>query len=963
MAPRSRHAERIAELVGDLLEAAPQERQGILERLSAEPVEVAREVRSLLAASDRSGPFLSPLDPALGSRLLEGSADSAAPSHAGAFRLLHEIGRGGMGAVYLAERADGAFRQRVAVKVLKRGMDSDAIVARFLRERGILARLEHPGIARLLDGGAADDGRPYFAMEFVEGETLLAWCDQRRLSIRGRLELFERVCRIVQHAHAHLVVHRDLKPANILVTADGEPKLLDFGIAKLISSAPDEGDAPGTLGGRHVMTPDYAAPEQVRGEIVTVATDVYALGLLLLELLAGRRASSLSSLTPAELERAICAAPAEPPSARVSDEAGGPVAASRGLRPEQLRRQLKGDLDTIVLHALAKEPRQRYASAEALADDVRAFLDGRPIRARPQSRLYRSRRFVGRNRVAVAAACAVGLAIVSGAGLALWQGRAAALERDRARAEARRAQQVQAFLAGLFEASDPQESRGDETTARELLERGVTRIDEELAGQPESQAELSSVIGGVYLSLGQFERAETLLRSGAELSRNGPAADPARLARLLQQLGESLTAQGRYAESLAPLEESLALRRRADPASAESAASLDALGIRHHYAGDLGQAETMYREALAIFRERLGPADPSTLATENNLANLMSDRGRFDEAIALHRRILETSLPIHGETHPEIAVSLSNLATALRKRGLLGEARTTLARALEIKTRLYGELHPSLSTTRNNLGVTLRSLGRYREAEELFARVLEEDRATLAPDHPFVAYSLDNLASALAEQLRTAEARELLDAARPIHLRASGAGSPDYGAHLSIRARVLEIEGRFAEAAAVLDESLAIHRREWGEEHPRTARALAARGRILRALEGAADAEIALGRALEIQNRVLPAPHPDRAETLISLAKVHLELGRLDAARAALDRALASRTELFSSAHWPVTEVEALLAVHACAAGRQALGSARLRPALAKLEGELDPAHPVLRDLKRLASPCSASAI
>jgi serine/threonine-protein kinase len=961
MPPPWQHADRVAELFGSLLEAGPEGRVGILARLSEEPAEVAHEVRSLLDASDQCGPFLSLLDPKLGSLLLESAAGSGAPEHAGAFRLLHEIGRGGMGAVYLAERADGAFTQRVAVKVLKRGMDSDAIVARFLRERGILARLEHPGIARLLDGGAANDGRPYFAMEYVEGETLLRWCDERRLPIRRRLDLFERVCRIVQYAHAHLVVHRDLKPANILVTADGEPKLLDFGIAKLISAAPGEDESLATLGDGHIMTPDYAAPEQVRGEAVTVATDVYALGLLLFELLAGRRASSLSKLTPAELERTICATPAVPPSAAISNEAGSRLAESRGLRPARLRRQLRGDLDTIVLRALAKEPGQRYASAEALADDVHAFLDGQPIRARPESRIYRARRFVGRNRVAVAATAAVGLALVVGTGLALWQGRVAALERDRAQAEARRAQQVQVFVAGLFEASDPQESRGDEITARELLERGVVRIGEELAGQPESQAELSSVIGGVYLGLGQFERAETLFRSGAELSRTGQAADPARLSRLLHQLGEALTAQGRYEESLVPLQESLRLRRMADPASPESAASFDALGVSHHYAGDLGQAETLYRQAFSIFTERLGPAHPSTLATENNLANLMSDRGQFDEAVSLHRRILEHSLPIYGEVHPEIAVSLGNLATALRKRGLLSEARSTHLRALAIKTQLYGERHPSLSTTRNNLGVTLRSLGQYRQAETLFARVLEDDRASLPADHAFLAYSLDNLASVQAEQLRTSEALELLDAARTIHLRASGAESPVYAAHLSITARVLEIEGRFAEAATVLDESLAIQRREWGPDHPRTARSQAARARISIALEGPAEAEIALVRALGIQERVLPSSHPDTAETLLSLAKVYLEQGRRNEARVALDRALATRTRLFSSGQWPAAEVEALLGVHACVPGR-AIGRERLQLALARLSEGLDPAHPVVRDVARLGRFCTDPA-
>ncbi|MBZ0111030.1 MAG: serine/threonine-protein kinase [Thermoanaerobaculia bacterium] len=952
--------EKIADLFARLQNEAPEAVDRELEDLAAADPDLHREITSLLEADRIAGEFLGPLDPQLSTRLLEDDEANSTPRRAGPYRLLQEIGRGGMGAVYLAERAEGGFAQRAAVKIVKRGMDSDAIVARFLRERKILASLEHPGIGRLLDGGLADDGRPYFAMEYVEGESLLTWCQERRLSLADRLRLFERVTRSVQYAHARLVVHRDLKPANILVTETGQPKLLDFGIAKLLDG-PDDVTAL-TAGGRHLMTLRYAAPEQVRGELVTVATDVYALGLLLYELLTGRHPNPGVGLTQRQIEEAICSAVPMPPSAAISTDEGTAMAETLGLRPEALRRQLRGDLDTIVLEALAKEPERRYASAQALADDVSAFLQGLPIEARVPSRLYRLQRFVGRHRGAVLAAVAVGLALIVGATLALWQGRVAKQERDRARLEAGRAQQVQAFLTGLFEASDPEESQGEEVTARELLDRGVDRIDQDLADQPEAQAELSIVLGKVNLSLGRYDQAVELFERGLALSQAGPAADPIRRARVLRNLGEARSARGEYEEATLLLRESVRLRQELfGESSVEAAESLDALGVNLHYDGDLDQAGALYRQAYSIYRERLGEGDPASLNTLHNLANLVKDQGSYDESIELHQRILELSLPIYGEVHTEIATNLSSLAAAYRIRGFYTEAFEMAQRAVAVKTQLYGEEHPSVTTTWNNLGVILRSYGHYREAEPIFRRVLEGDRRSLPPNHRYLAYSLDNLASVVAEQGRTDEALRLLDEAESVYERNDDLESASFGTHLEVRSRTLEVAGRRQEAAELLDRGLVILRRERGDEHPRTLSALAARARLIGTEPALARAK--LQNVLERQRRILPAGHPDIAITLIELAKIESNLGEFELSRKAAEEALALRRDLFPEDHWMVAEGEALVAAVECqsSADRQ---STKTSPAmaysraLATVESGLGADHPTAQDLEVLGQAC-----
>ncbi|MEZ0335911.1 MAG: protein kinase, partial [Gemmatimonadales bacterium] len=576
-------------LFDQALELPPAERERWLDRTCDDPA-LRRQVLDLLRADAAAERFLELDGWRLAAPLLEPAAESGHGLTIGPYRVLRELGRGGMGVVCLGERADGQFEQRVALKLIKRGMDSDEIHRRFLAERQILARLGHPHIARLLDGGVSAEGQPWFAIEYVEGKAITEHCSEHDLGVEERLQLFLKACEAVRYAHQHLVVHRDLKPSNILVTPDGQVKLLDFGIAKLLSQEP--GAETGlTETGVRVMTPEYAAPEQVRGEPVTTATDVYALGTVLYELLTGQRAHRWESRTPGEMERIVCQIVPEAPSSVVD---GG-----RGKR-------LRGDLDTITLRALSKEPDRRYPTVEQLAADVRRHLAGQPVAARPDTWRYRATKFVARHRLGVAAAVAIVLSLLAGLGGTIWQARVAAERARVASAEAAKQRAVRDFLVQLFEASDPSQALGKELTASELLIRGRRNLDTALAGQPEVRAELLTVLGQVHRSLGQLSQADTLLGQAVALTRSLPGDVDRDLSARLTEWSDILVDLGKYdrADTLAREARDLLQGRGGDdPALAQA---LRAVGNVVAAKGNPQQAESLAREALAIDLRHFG---------------------------------------------------------------------------------------------------------------------------------------------------------------------------------------------------------------------------------------------------------------------------------------------------------------------------------------------------------------------
>lgn len=838
------HWARVQELfaaVADLPVAAQAE---ALARACSDDPALRDEVLALLAADRVSGraAFLSQAVGAAADDFTRQGAGGTARlgDQVGPYRLLREVGQGGMGTVYLAERVDGAYDASVAIKFVRGALASPELARRLRAERQFLADLAHPNIARLLDGGTAADGTPYLVLEYVDGEPIDQWCDQRALPLAARLALVRQVCAAVEHAHQALIVHRDLKPSNILVTRDGVPKLVDFGIARLLDAA-DGGEATGTLG---LLTPAYAAPEQVRGGRISVATDVYALGGVLYRLLAGRTPFDLSGASLGEVERRITQE--EPPAP--SAVATGPTAA--------WARALRGDLDTIILKALRKEPARRYASVEQFAADLERYTDGRPVQARPDSVGYRLGKFVRRRRAGVLTALA-GLVLTVGYTVQLSR------ERDRARLEAEKAGQVSAFLQHLFEVNSPSQSRTETITARELLDRGASRVATSLRGQPEVQATLMQVISNVYRQLAFFREARTQAESSLAIRRrlHGPTSEEVAesevaLSNALQGLGEMDASEAharealRIRRALAPAagdarvvaslsvlasvlkdasvhldeaealyREAIAMEQRVGPDSGVVAELSDGLGGVLGWQGRAAESEPLFRQAVEIVRRR-EPVDSEVLGIAvNNLALTLKALGKIDEATTLQRQALAIGLAYYQPDHPFIATYRKGLGMLLGEQGDDAGAAEQYRLALAIDTSAADPNPELIGTDYGLLGTTLQRMGRLDEAEAALRQALAVRRASLGPTHPYTAISINELAGLQLQkgELAAAErgfrqALALRRAARPLH-------KPYVAYSLVGLARTLMAEGRPAEALPLLAEADTIRREALPEGH------------------------------------------------------------------------------------------------------------------------------------------------
>ncbi|HEV8201269.1 MAG TPA: serine/threonine-protein kinase [Candidatus Polarisedimenticolia bacterium] len=830
-------------ILRDALDLPAADRPAFVRAAAGGDAALAAEVLALLedAAGDPTG--LAPgsaLAGAFGGALLRRFEPARADARVGAFRVVREIGRGGMSVVYLAERAEGGFTQQVALKIAVPGALSDALVRRFERERQMVASLDHPNIARLLDGGRTDDGRPYFAMELVDGERIDAHCDRLRLEVDARIALVCTVAAAVQHAHARLLVHRDIKPGNILISRAGEVKLLDFGIAKPIGLHPEAGEEPLTRTDVRPMTPEYASPEMVRGGPVTTASDVYQIGLLLYELLTGARAQPLDGATATQAERVVCDIDPPPPSvAALRPRPGGALsagdtaravearAAARSSTPAALARRLQGDLDAIVMQAVRKEPDRRYATPLDLANDLKAALASEPVRARRGTTLYRARKFVRRNRVATAFAATV-LTLLVGFGLSmaiLYERASANLIRARAAEgtaahEAETARQVSDFLVRLFGVSDPGEARGSTVTARALLDDAAKRIGPELESQPEVQARLMQVMGQVYINLGLYDAAEPLLRDALTLAGKTSGAD-----------------------------------------SAASAEALDALGTLAVVRGAPEEGESLHRRALAI-RERLGPADGADVAkTLTSLGQALIEQARYDEAEPVLKRALGIRERIFSPEATEVSLTLNELAEVYNRQARYADAEPLYLRSLAITEKTLGPNHPDLGYKFNNLGLLYKRMGRFDEAEALYKRALQVREAVLPPDHPLIAWTLDNLGMLYITRKRYDEAGPLLARALSIAERAAGPEHPDTAIVINNLALLRAAQGRNAEAETLHRRSIAIWEKT-GPDSPQIAGGLHNLARLCASTGRTAEATRLYRRALAIREAKLGADHP-----------------------------------------------------------------------------------------------------
>jgi serine/threonine protein kinase len=725
----------LSKLLDQWLDLPPESRAGWLESLGPEYDAILPALRTLLEAQP-ADTFLNTL-PLLDGAAKPAAAGFAADMRVGPYRLIRELGRGGMGVVWLAERADGAFQIRVALK-LSLGLWRARLFSHFARERDLLARLVHPHIARFYDAGI-DQGQPYIALEYVEGEAITTHSDRRVLSIRQRLVLFLDVLRAVQYAHTNLVVHRDLKPSNILVSSDGEVRLLDFGIAKQIT----EGEARETeltrIGGR-ALTPDYASPEQITGEPVTTASDVYSLGVLLYELLTGERPYRLKRDTRASLEEAIVSAdPIRPSQIQRTEE----KARARSSTPKRLARLLEGDLDTIILKALHKQPSGRYATADAFAQDVERYLQGQAVLAQPESVWYRARKLVLRNKVAVSAAVAVVAALAVGLGVALWEVRVARTEQQRADTEAATAKAVTDFLQTdvLAQASpnttSPASAPDPDLKVRTALDHAAARIGTRFEKQPLVEASVRQTIGQAYLDLGLYSEAQRHFERSLDLRRHALGERHPATLEALNNLADLYSEQGAYQQAEALYAVGLPIQRQLSGEEHPiTLAMMSNLGLVYRREKKYAQAEPLYTKVLAVRQRVLGPEHPDTLFIMNNLAVLYTSEHKLEQAETLHTKVVELKMRVLGPEHPSTLVSMNSLAVLYREERKYAQAEELLTKVLGIRSRLLGEEHPHTLITMNFLAGIYASEGKLAQAQALYAKVLEMRLRVLGKDHP-----------------------------------------------------------------------------------------------------------------------------------------------------------------------------------------------------------------------------------
>ncbi|MCP5272330.1 MAG: serine/threonine protein kinase [Burkholderiaceae bacterium] len=725
----------------------------------------------------------------------------------GPWRITAHLADGGMGAVYLAERADGQYEQVAAVKLLNPALVGDDSRARLAAERQILARLTHPHIARLLDGGTTADGAPYLVMEFVDGEPIDAWCQHQGLGTAARLRLFAQVCRAVDHAHRNLVVHRDLKPSNILVDGSGVPKLLDFGIARLL-------DAEGvTRSGERLLTPSHAAPEQVTGGPVTTATDVYALGVLLYDLLTGRLPHADTPGNPAALARAIVETEPPRPSDAVSDGSSRRLQAQgeRGgrLSPERLARELQGDLDNIVLMALRKEPERRYESAQALAQDIERFLAHRPVQARRDTLMYRGSKFLRRHPVSVPVSAVAIVLAVGGTAAFTWR---LADERNRALAAERSAQRTADFTATLLESTQAEEGAARDVTVRDLLDKAAGRIEAELQADPEVAGRLRSALGRAYHSWSAYEQALQMHQSALQLLRSQHTGPHREVARVLSSLSDITHDQGELDASLDWALQAEAMWREVGT-PAEQADAQVLLGASYNALRRHADAEPVFRQALGTLRGLDGGRDSEGLANAIfYLAYNLYSTGQLDEALTLYE---ETVAMRRRMKAPDVRLGelLRHVALVQYERGAFEAAEAAAREALQRLLAAYGDRgHPLLAGAQRLLAGLLIERGQIDEAAQLTAESLATDRRHAGDRHRWTAGSLDWHGLALMHQGRLTEARQMAELSLSIRREVLPADHGDLVRSHLMLGRIALADGQPASAERHLREALRVAR-------------------------------------------------------------------------------------------------------------------------------------------------------
>jgi eukaryotic-like serine/threonine-protein kinase len=832
--------------------AQPEEKRAdILQRACPGEPELRAEVESLLEAAGSASSFLegSPLSGAAERPSTTSAPTAAGPgsTHAmfpdemagtviGRYHLLQKIGEGGMGEVWLAEQKE-PVRRRVALKLVKAGMNSREVIARFESERQALALMDHPAIAKVFDAGSTPQGAPYFVMEYVAGVPITNYCDNHRLNTRERLDLFMRVCEGVQHAHQKAIIHRDLKPSNILViNVDGRaaPKIIDFGVAKALTQKLTA-DTMFTRVGALLGTPQYMSPEQAdsSGEDIDTRTDVYSLGIILYELLAGAPPLDLRRIAFDEFLRRLREEEPAKPSTKIRTQDAATstaLAHKRQTEPLALAKEIRGDLDSITLKALEKERSRRYGSPSDLAADIERHLNNEAVLAVPPSAAYRAREFARRYRMALATAGAFLLVLLAAAGISVWQSIRATRQRDRADAAAAAAQAVNDFLqndllaqAGASSQVGPSAKPDPDLKVRTALDRAAARIAGKFDRQPEVEAAIRETIGQTYTDLGLYPDAQKQLDRALDLYRRVLGAENPKTLQTMSRLGETASRQGKYPEAEALFSRTLGIQRRVlGPEHPDTLLSMSNLASSYFYQGKFAQAEALYRQTLEIQSRVLGPANSETLSSMNGLASSYQQQGKLAEAEALHRQTLENRRRVLGPEHPRTLASMNNVGIDDFRQGKYAEAEALWSQTLDIRRRVLGPQHPDTLQSMNNLATLYGQEGKYAEAEVLFSQNLEIKRRVLGPQHPDTLYSSSNLAVAYQLQGKYAQAETLFKQTLEIQRRTLGPEHPWTIQTLAGMASMYQRQGKYDAAEKFAAQTLAAQRHLSGSENPDT---------------------------------------------------------------------------------------------------------------------------------------------
>ena len=840
---------KIRALFDRLVDLPPNARAEVLDAECAGDPELRRDLEDLLAQDSRTEsmrvpPIVERLRPAEGETVI------------GPYRILDRLGEGGFGEVFVAEQSE-PIRRRVALKILKAGMDTKSVLARFEAERQALALMDHPSIAKVFDAGETERGRPYFVMELVHGEPITSYADRHRLSLRDRLDLFVSVTNAVQHAHLKGIIHRDLKPSNVLVTLSDDkplPKIIDFGIAKAMSHSLTEKTLY-TEQGLLLGTPEYMSPEQAEmgGLDVDTRTDIYSLGVMLYELLTGSlpfEPQALRNAGIAKIQQMIREEEPPRPSTRVSGHgrASTDAATKRQTDPVRLARQLRGELDWIILKAIEKDRTRRYETANSMGHDIRRYLNDEPVLAGPPSAAYRARKFVKRHRVAIGV-----VGVVMGSILfALIESNRQRIAAEHARVEAEKARDeseaVTKFLSDMLKSVDPRE-RGKDISVQQILDEGAKTIEAKFPEQPLIRARLMLTMGNAFLDLGFADRAKPLMEGALALRETTLGAE--------------------------------------DP---DLAYTLNSLGIMHNRDGDYAGARALYERALAIREKVHGPEHPEVAQVLNNLGNSVWASGDLAGARPLFERSLAIREKTRGPDHPDVAQTLNNLGMLLESSGDYAGARLHLERAIAIREKALGPDHPDVAQSVMNLGVVFYRIGDYAGAVRHYERALAIQEKTLGPDDREVGLSLSNLGGMRILTGDTAGARANLERALAIDEKAHGSDHPDVvGTLVNIAEFEMEV-GRFDDARLRLGRALAISERALGPESDLVGQVLASLGRLRAATGDDAGAHQSFERALTIREKALGPDVIEVAAILSGLAELEAKAGRFAQARELRER-------------------------------------------------------------------------